>query len=100
MFLEEKNLNAAVKAPVAPTFAGFLAFCESKDLDERYEYMAVGNCAFAQYLHAIGFLTARCGGDYWREGIEDQARHALPFPPTVLCGTPTFGALAERLHAL
>lgn len=37
-----------------PTYAGFVAWLETKNPKERYEWGNCGNCAIAQYLKLFG----------------------------------------------
>lgn len=101
MFLEEKNEPNARQALREPTLAGFIAFCESKPADERYDYMDNTRCAFGQYLNdACNLRGAHCGGKWW--GLEGcMTERPMPFNPLVLVEHPhVFGELARRLRAL
>jgi hypothetical protein len=90
------------KAIQQPTFAGFIAFCESKDPNEHYEWSSYSDCACAQYAKSIGFenwTKHAHDGELW-----DQLNNIAAMVPTAwniedMRRNWTFGELVKRLRA-
>lgn len=86
-------------------FAGFLPWVQGRPADETYDYIQPTNCAFAQYLKALGFRRVSVGASDFcmrSKGLFARSReHDLPrFISRALNSSDnTFGALAKRLVA-
>lgn len=83
-------------------FDGFPLWLKTKDPDEEYRYTSPDQCAFAQYLKAVGHTTARVTNDEftfddWRTSnyIREDIRHAVFLPLGYSSGSAhrTFGML-------
>lgn len=76
----------------------FIAWLETKDPNEKYDYCAPGDCLLAQYLQAMG------SPDYWlthngvREAFDGHGQEIVH--PSSDRDTWAFGAALERARAI
>jgi hypothetical protein len=85
-----------------PTLVGFRDWCAEQDPARRYRYSDNKNCAFAQYLKALGYENPTVFGFVYRIGGGPE----IPFEfaeaertSLVIAGAtpPTFGVLTKRI---
>ena len=105
MFVDEKRNGEKIDggtvlllAPPMPSIAGFLAFCESKEPSETYDWCDPHNCACAQYARAIGRFDSwiEDRGSTWMplDKIAQSVRRSTPWPKI----TREFTDLAKALR--
>jgi hypothetical protein len=64
----------------------------------RYEYLRTDACAFAQYLHAMGYPDANVGGVMYDLGGKEHFEFSQRMADA-LVSSNTFEALVARLEA-
>lgn len=87
--------------------AGFPDWVAKQNPAEWYDYSDVAGCAFAQYLHSLGYHAAIVGGHTYWPGLNKDGSEivgAQRIPPAITqalddCYLNTFGALDELLKA-
>lgn len=76
----------------------FLAFCETKDPEEQYDFCSPTHCAVGQYIQFLGIKT--CGGFLYNEEISYDDRwyfeNSIPYD---CIKASTFGQIASKLRA-
>jgi hypothetical protein len=81
---------------------GFRSWVEQQPENKKYNYFAPGNCAFAQYLKALGYKRPDVDPYVFRLDRRDEISYDLPedLDDALYLEPSTFGNLAKRLEVM
>lgn len=100
--LYDKKWDKQIETKADPfSLKSFAMWLETQPANERYSFLNVSNCAYAQYLKAKGYRFVLIGGfsfsHGWRTFIPSAGRPLTADVRHVLNGHPyTFGAALQR----